>query len=151
MLTLARIRDTDFIVEDVYRFILNTPAETFESCVLWKNNFVRYLRRLYDENFIFVYHEGNEIKGLCGWFLTDDDNKDYINKIRWTLPEDITSGDVLYVGFCILTENCEMLKIKEKFKEIGIRDKIKEAIWFRKKWVRLGINENRILRVCSSN
>jgi hypothetical protein len=75
---------------------------------------------------IFRRDDGNII-GICGWVLIND-TKD-VNKLTWTLPEDITNGDILYITIAVLTNGISTLKIKKIFEEMGIKKRIKRVFW----------------------
>lgn len=129
--SLELIKDTNFTVDDIAKFILRTPTDVFKTAYYWTNHFMEYLQRLYNENFIMVFVDEptHELRGLCCWCLVSKENEHEINKVRWILPANITDGDILYVGICILTDGCSVYEIKKKFESMGIRKRIKESLW----------------------
>ena len=133
MSILRRIKDTKFTLDDVIKFVLK--EDVFQTALSWKANFISYIQRLYDENFIVIFGD-RDIEGLCCWALINEDNEDDLNKIRWTLPNEIKNGDILYIGICILSNPCHVWKIRKFLKGNTFVDKAKEAIWFREGWHR---------------
>ena len=130
---LKLVKETDLTVDDIAKFILNTPSEVFKTAFYWSVNSVEFIRRLYDENFIMVFVDNkshHNIYGLCVWACINESDKHFINKVRWTLPDDVRGGKILYIGLVILTMDCEVWQIKDKLEELGYRKKIKEVLWF---------------------
>lgn len=133
---ISFIKETQFNVEDIKSFILSIPTETFITAVYFKDNFNIFINRLYENNLILVVHKGNTLLGtLCFCFL-DKDESYYVNKSNWELPKNILSGNVFYVAVGVLTNSFSMWRLKKFIKENISLVKIKEVLWFRKKWYR---------------
>lgn len=134
---LLRVKDTNFTVDDIAKFILTEPE--FYTALYWQDNFLNYIKRLYKKDLILVFTDG-VIKGIFCWFLINKEDEDKINKKRWTLPENIIDGDMLYVGVCILNMGCNISQIRKYFENLEYRKKFKEVTWFRKGMFRRRLN-----------
>lgn len=111
-------------------FILdNDERDCFSSAYYHINKFIRHFNRLVAANQILVFFEG-ELLGVCSWARVWEKDLPKLNKISWDMPEDITTGDILYIDTCVLKRHCDILKIKDFFEKSGFRKFIREVLWF---------------------
>lgn len=138
------VRETKFSSEDIANFVLDCPSSVFDTARQWHVNFRFLIDRLFDKNLILVFSRGAEITGVCGYCFVNEKDKSGINKIRWTLPENITNQDMLYVVVCVLKNDCNIWEIRKELKRVCVNRNTKEALWFAdSKWYRRSIiNEN---------
>lgn len=149
---LDLIKSTDFLPIDIINFIIRNGGERFETISYFYENFKIYINKIFNLNQIMVFHSGNELRGVCTWCLIHEKDKYGINKIRWTFPEDIETGEILYISSCVLLKGCSIFKIKNLFEKMEYRKRIKEVSWFTKnKFIKLEVvNESLELRPTSS-
>ena len=129
---LDLIQETKFLPIDIINFIINKGGERFETISNFYESFRVHINKIFNLNQIMVFHDNNELKGICTWCLIYKEDENEINKIRWKFPEDIENGNILYVSSCILLNGCNSFKIKSLFEDMGYRNKVKEVLWFTK-------------------
>src|SRR3990167_7089085 len=118
--------------EEIVLFLLkNDTSELFNSVQYWPVNFYTHIKRLLEARQIFLFFEGDRITGACGWACIDD-TKD-VNKVRWTLPDNITDGKILYISFAVLDKKANMFLIKRAFESMGYRNKVCQVRWGNRK------------------
>ena len=114
------------LAEDLFKFMLENKG----NLVIhpnWKDNLKHQLLRLLDVGQLLAYVREGKLVGLFGWAFIDDINS--VNKVRWTLPDDITGGKILYLSFAILFKGEQMGLVKRYFEETGTRDRINQVYW----------------------
>lgn len=135
--------ETPFTPEDIIRFVLsNDSGEVFQTAKYHMTNFSLFVTKLFEANQGIVYtNKDGNIAGICLWAMVKEEDRDRVNKTRWLLPDNITDGENLYVGLCLVTFGCNILKIKT-YLEGRYTGKVKEAYWFRDKWYRRRFDAN---------
>ena len=127
------------VILEVERFISNYGNERFETRRKYYKNYYCQLARLFDSDQLLILRGlENEIIGVCGWIRVKQNDEWKINKITWTLPEEILNGENLYISFCVL-KGKNMWSIRKKIKEIYDK-KINEVFWFdisKSKYIRI--------------
>ena len=113
--------------KDIIDFTLghNTKGR-FNSALYHYDNFVAHIKKIVKCKQVLSFYKQDKLIGVCGWVLIDS-IKD-MNKLRWTFPDDISSGRILYVTFAVMTEGASVLKIKKYFDE-NVRHRIDKACW----------------------
>ena len=145
------VQNTSKKPRDVIEFVSKYPTTRFDTIKTFSENFYCFIDRLYDNNFIALFEESKNIKGLCCWYFLSDEDSRVINKCRWILPFNIVDGNVLYVALCILSKNCNIWRFNGLFKNLNYYEKANEVLWFGRTWYRKGLrNENSELRACFS-
>ena len=91
----------------------------------WESSLEEQVLRLLSVNQVLGYTRKGQLTGVFGWALIDDIKK--VNKIRWTLPDNIISGHILYVSFGVLDKEERIGLVKKFFDESDF--KFDEAIW----------------------
>lgn len=120
------VGNTSILIREIREFVLE--QEVFQkSAKQFPDNFKEHWERLREVNQIMLF---GEIEGICSWAIIREEDKKDINKIRWILPDNISSGNVLYIDVCVLTKGASIFKIKKLFEEMGYRKFIKEVFWF---------------------
>lgn len=115
--------------KEIADYILSHNVEhRLDSALYWNDNFNLHIQRLVDAGQMILFLDGDEIRGACGWACVN--KAEGINKIRWELPENITSGRILYITLCVLDEKSNMFLVKKFFEDIGMRDKIDRVFWY---------------------
>lgn len=115
----------------VVDFIKNNDIYgSFKSIATYRQNFVDHMKKLLEVGQIMVCEVDGDLRGLCSWIITDDKRFLEINKIRWTMPENISAGNILYVDTIVLSDGISVFGIKRKFEDMGYRNFIKEVKWF---------------------
>ena len=123
-LTLPRLH------KDISDYIFDhNDKGQFNSALYHRDNFGKHIRRLLEVKQVLIFKSGDELKGVCGWALVNDMSK--VNKLRWTLPEDITNGNILYVSFAALDKESNIFNIKTFFETNRFRNKINRVFWGR--------------------
>lgn len=127
---------------DVDNFIVQYDADRlFEKTrVEHYKNYFSHLLRLYSYRQILVQRkDGDQIVGVCGWIRIFPQDEHDINKVRWTYPQNISDGNILYVTFCVVKPGeGNLLGFRRRLKEL-IGYKVDEAWWF-------NMPENRFFR-----
>lgn len=118
---------------------------SFESRHWYPDGFTRHFNALIAAGQVMTFTDSNdEIYGLCSWFLTDEGHQKDINKIRWTLPDQYTQGNILYVSSCVTSEE-HMIKEFIQYLTKRFIHKVDTAMWFhvrRGKFFTKHINRN---------
>ena len=120
----------DAILEiDDFIFNHSEGASFLETREIYYKNYIHHLITLYDNNQLLVQRdEEKKIIAVLGWLEIEEDDEYKVNKIRWTFPQKIKGGDILYVTFCVIRQG-DIYDFKRKLREM-IGDKIKEICWF---------------------
>mgnify|MGYP001598523105 FL=1 len=122
-LTLLRLCD------EVCEYILNHNVEgRFNSAIRFPDNFRLTITRLIQEGQMMVFRNEKGISGICGWVLVD--KIEDVQKLRWIIPKDITSGKILYILIGVLSKGTKILDIKKRFEELGYRKKVDRVFWY---------------------
>ena len=124
--------DNTLTIPEIEKFIEeNDVHHVFDTRFRWHDEFVRHFEQLLAANQIVTFrkNEDQRLMGLCSYCLVDGQRKKDINKTKWLLPEDISTGDIFYFDVCLLKSGASMFKIKEylgrKYKQ-----SVKEVFWF---------------------
>lgn len=75
-----------------------------------------------------VFRNKQGIAGVCGWVLVD--KIEDVQKLRWIIPKDITSGEILYILIGVLSKGTKIFDIKKRFEELGYRKKVDRVFWY---------------------
>ena len=117
------------IILEVEKFISENDKKYFETRRQWYKNYYRQLMRLIDKNQLLIERDGdNNIIGICGWARIKKSDEWKINKIRWSLPDNITDGDILYISFCVL-KGGHVHNIRRELKR-RYDHEVNETFWF---------------------
>ena len=125
--SLVRLSDVSLADEIVTLVEENDTSEKLLVHPNWLENFREHVRRLLGVGQVLGYCYNNRLVGVCGWALVDDSNR--VNKIRWTLPDNITTGHILYVTFGVITSGCRIGEIKKFFDGPEMTSKFDEVKW----------------------
>lgn len=112
-------------------FILKNDKEgrLTETRFIYFDNYIKLLERLYDANQILTqYDKFGNIIGVCGWARVNKEDEDGINKVSWVMPNNITTGNNLYIVFCVITTG--NIYIFRKILSESIGKFIDEVYWF---------------------
>jgi hemolysin-activating ACP:hemolysin acyltransferase len=101
----------------------------FETRHRWRKEFEEHFRRIIEARQVVTFRENEKLVGFCSWAIVDKERKLDINKARWTLPEDISSGDILYIDACVLRSPSNIFKIREYLTK-EVVPLVKEVYWF---------------------
>jgi len=129
------IQDTDVSLAELlylvhYNLHRVDKGQIIEKSIWYhKENFINYFKRLMDENQVIVLKD-KSLMGMCSWVQINEEDFVKLNKLRWTLPEKIHDGNILYITMCVLERNASMFGVKRKLEELGMRDKVKEVRWY---------------------
>ncbi len=124
--------DDTITVPEIEKFIEeNDVHHVFDTRFHWHENFVRHWEKLLsvDQIVTFRNSDNNRLMGLCSYCLVNNDNKKHINKTKWTLPENISKGDIFYFDVCLLKTGASMFKIK-KYLSAKYKSSVKQVFWF---------------------
>jgi hypothetical protein len=137
------LENDDFLdVAEIEKFIEeNDVHHVFDTRFRWHENFVRHWEQLIavDQIVTFRNSDNDRLMGLCSYCLVDNENKRHINKAKWTLPENISKGDIFYFDVCLLKTGASMFKIK-KYLSAKYKSLVKQVFWFNApsgRWVRI--------------
>lgn len=135
---LQLIKDTTLQPEDIIDFVDSIKSENLESINYHRKNFENFIKRCCDINYIMVFHDDKKITGVCAWCCLSCEDSLNLNKAKWEFPEDIVSGNVLYVALCAIAKDCKMTiwQVKDLFEKLGYREKVDQVLWYYKYWYR---------------
>lgn len=134
--------DENLTIAEITKFIEeNDVHHVFDTRFHWPENFIRHWDRLIALKQIVTFRnsDNKRLMGLCSYCLVDNDNKKQINKTKWTLPDNISKGDIFYFDVCLLKTGASMFKIKEYLSE-KYKSSVKQVFWFNApsgRWVRI--------------
>ena len=116
------------IILEVERFIEQYGNGQFETRRKHYKNYYLQLMRLLDNDQLFIQRDlDDKLIGVCGWLRVNKDDEWKINKTTWATPEDIASGDELYISFCILTTG-SVWEIRRELKK-RYEKEVSEVFW----------------------
>ena len=69
----------------------------------WEDGLYQQILRLLSVGQVLAYIREGRMTGVFGWAFLDGITG--VNKIRWTLPDNITGGHILYVSFGVIENN----------------------------------------------
>ena len=124
--------DNILTIKEIEKFIEeNDVHHVFDTRFHWHHNFVRHWEKLIAANQVVTFRnsDNNRLMGLCSYCLVKDENKKEINKSRWTLPDDISNGDIFYFDVCLLKTGASMFKIKQYLSD-KYKSSVKKVFWF---------------------
>lgn len=132
-----------FSAVEIADFIIDNDSDNlFTSASINRGQFIPAIERLDKLKQVIVFKNEGALWGVLGWYFVSDANKHEATKACWRLPEDITSGDILYLSFIATKGNCDVLGIKQMFEQWGYRKRITRRRGFTKgRWY-----ENEIYR-----
>ena len=117
------------IILEIERFIEQHGNRQFETRRDYYSNYYLQLMRLLESDQLLLQRDlDGKLIGACGWAMVNKDDEWKINKVRWTLPENITIGDELYISFCVLTTG-SVWEIRRELKKRYDKE-VSEVYWF---------------------
>ena len=120
----------DLSVNEIEDFMNRHDAlGVFDTRRFWPDNFKIHFVKIIAANQIVTFRDENNLAGLCSWMFVDENNKHDINKIRWTLPENIENGDIAYIDVCLLRNDVNIYRLRE-FLNINVKPFVKEVYWY---------------------
>jgi hypothetical protein len=120
----------EITVDEIDEFIEeNDRYEIFSTRKKWPYGFKKHFEKLIQKKQIVTFREGRKLLGFCSWMLVNEKTKLDINKTTWAMPNDISSGDILYIDVCVIKEPASIFKIKD-FLSKKYRHQIKQVFWF---------------------
>lgn len=121
--------DYEVSLDKIEKFITDNDASgVFKTRFIHINNFLKHFVKLRSVGQILTFQKDEELVGLCSWVIVDTERKKEINKTTWTLPDNVSTGDIFYVDVCILRPPASIFKVKKIFDE-KYREGIKEICW----------------------
>ena len=116
------------IILEIERFISEYGNSQFETRRKYYSNYYLQLMRLLESDQILLQRDlDGKLIGICGWLRVNKDDEWKINKTTWATPDDITTGDELYISFCILTTG-SVWEIRRELKK-RYASEIDEVFW----------------------
>lgn len=117
------------VVLEIERFIECYGGEYFSTRKSYYANYYHQLLTLLGHNQIIIERDSHDhIMAVCGWACISKDGEWDVNKIRWTLPEKVCGGNVLYVSFCVSNAD-HIHHIRQKLIR-RYRNEVDEVYWF---------------------
>lgn len=119
------------IVKEIDKFIVDNDkdkrfSETREQ-YYW--NYTLHLSRLLKADQIIIQrNDRGKIVGICGWIQINENDERYINKITWSLPKNISEGNIIYIPFCII-QNGDIFRIRKELYR-RFKNVVDEVYWF---------------------
>ena len=127
---MIEYKTNSLTVPEIEHFISRHDANGFfGSRELYYKNFTEHFLRLLKAEQVLAVRDNNKLIGFCSWAVVHREDKQKINKVRWLLPEDISSGDILYIDVCVLEPQASIHKIKAYLRERYLGS-IREVFWY---------------------
>ena len=103
----------------------------FATRTRYHKNFYSHFIRLISNGNVMTFRDTRKgfLKGFCSWIIVDKKSKKDINKVKWTLPDNINDGNILYVDTCLTTESM-MIHVIRKSLTARLKGKVDEVFWF---------------------
>lgn len=111
----------------VCKFIVDNGKNNILVHKAWEESFKEHIKRLMDNGTLIGLIYDNRLVGTLGYAFIDDLKR--INKLRWTLPENIKDGRILYVSHAVMVQPASVLIAKAYLEEIETRKKVDEIMW----------------------
>lgn len=118
-------------VSEIANFIIQNDTNNKLIAVVDKYywNFLKHIDRLYDKDQILMQRSvSGDLVALCGWARIRSTDEAQLNKITWALPDDISTGNILHITFCIVHGGQTHLFRRELNKMMG--REIDQICWF---------------------
>ncbi|MFA6100385.1 MAG: hypothetical protein WC750_05990 [Patescibacteria group bacterium] len=110
------VYDDQLTVKEIEKFIEeNDVHRVFSTRFRWHGEFVRHFEKLIAAKQILIFRQNGRLAGMCSWALVNNHRKKDINKSRWTLPDNVSEGNILYIDVCLLQSGASIFKIKTHF------------------------------------
>ena len=117
------------VILEIERFISTYGGNYFETRKTHAENYYRQLLHLLDKDQIFIERNSNgDLISVCGWARIHAEDRWRVNKVNWTLPEEITQGELLYISFCVVYEG-DVHNIRRELRRRCGRE-VSEVYWF---------------------
>lgn len=124
------VDDPTLTVKEIEKLIEETDVHrAFSSRFTWHANFVKHFEQILKAKQIVCFRHKGMLMGICSWAIVTRESKKDINKSRWTLPENISEGDMFYVDVCLLRGDANIHQIKDYLKA-RYRPTVKEVFWY---------------------
>lgn len=125
--------DSKLTVAEIEHFISwHKDGNLFAHRHRYIKNFIDHFQLLINARQVLTYREAGALFGFCSWVLVDSARKKEINKSDWTLPSNVSSGDLLYVDVCLLSKRASIYRIKE-YLEKNVRPYVRQVYWYNMK------------------
>lgn len=118
-------------VADIANFIIRNDKNNQLIAAVDKYywNFLKHIDRLYDcKQILMQRNVSGGLVGLCGWARINPADETQVNKITWELPDDISTGTILHITFCIVVGGRTHMFRRELNQLLGTE--IDEIHWF---------------------
>jgi len=117
------------LILDIERFIYENGGFFFESRRKYYRNYYRQLIMLIEAKQIIIQRNDlGEVVGVCGWIMINKKDEHQINKVTWKVPDDIKTGDNIYISFCVLNGG-SVYEIRREIKQRYDRQ-VNEVFWY---------------------
>ena len=95
-----------------------------------KNYYIHYIK-LITCGHVMTFRDdiSGILKGFCSWVLVHNGNMNDVNKVRWTIPDNIKDGNILYITSLLTTSSFMICKIRKAFRGM-FKDKIERVLWY---------------------
>lgn len=124
------VSDPDITVGEIESlFRVFDKDKRFQSRYYWRKQFNEHFNKLINLGQVITFRDRGRLTGFCTWVLTDEDRKNDINKSRWTLPENVSEGDILYIDNAVIDERDNIFQVKKYFSE-NYKHTVKKVFWF---------------------
>ena len=89
-----------------------------------------HFQRIIEAGQMVAMYDRHGLCGFCSWVICDGRTKHDINKSKWTLPNDISSGNILYIDICILVRDASIFDIKNRLAKMCREKNIDKVFWY---------------------
>ncbi len=122
--------DQDLTIKEIDRFIEEMDVQNFfHTRKVWHENFIKHFEKIMAARQVLTFRRERKLVGLCSYCIITKDREHDINKVRWTLPENISEGNIFYIDICLLRKRASIFKIKDylvdKYKPMA-----SEVFWY---------------------
>ena len=119
------LEDQTVTIPEIDQFIDQVDQqEVFSTRLIHNENFGKYFEKLIKLGQVATFRDVDDgrLRGFLAWMIVDEDRKKEVNKINWKIPDNVSSGDIFFVGACALQYPQNMWILKEHFKRKIQRD-----------------------------